>query len=649
MESDLVSERHFTSLHTLEESGEAIRRRMMSSELDLHLFQRSTVEDHVSLIIERLSEKLTLRQKFRLQGSVKFENHANTLSPESQLEEGVEKMTVSGMRRRSPRLHAKAKGAQSLAETEPTELDSSSPRTARSSRPRADQFCVYNTSPQDTENRVAAFILEYKAPHKLPLSYIYEGLDDMNLEDVIRWREVDTPRDRFRRLIAAVITQAFSYMVKIGSEYGCVCTGEAFIFLRVPDDPRAVYYFLSVPKGDVGATTGWVPDLDSTNRLHLTAVGQMLAFTLQALKTPPRSQKWRTDAAAQLNSWEVVYDDLLDTLPPGNTPSSEYQPPRHDGFLRMSPVQLRGKPIQSSSSCRRPENQREASDEEPDPDTPSRQPLSQRTSRTQTIAGSSSNRTSRRGAEGGQYCTQDCLRGLVEGCPLDTSCPNMQDHGESHHRIDQSTFLVLLRQQLAKDMDTNCQPIGVPGACGVFFRVRLKSYGYTVAAKATPTDFVQRLKREATIYKHLQSIQGSHIPVHLGNIDLETPYFYEGIAELVHMMFLSFGGNRIAQHLTSENRPFLIRQVDCAAQAIHSLGVLHKDLMPRNILWNEKIRQVMVVDFERAEVIKPRPVLGAISANRKKKQLDNGSVKRENPSIFTLEKDCVTIELRRLS
>jgi hypothetical protein len=109
----------------------------------------------------------------------------------------------------------------------------------------------------------------------------------MELEEVIRCSETDTSQDHFHRLIAAVITQAFSYMVKIGLEYGCVCTGEAIIFLRVPDDPTTVHYFLSVPKGDVGGNTGWAPSCNGANRLHLTAVGQMLAFTLQALQTPP--------------------------------------------------------------------------------------------------------------------------------------------------------------------------------------------------------------------------------------------------------------------------------------------------------------------------------------------------------------------------
>ena len=93
--------------------------------------------------------------------------------------------------------------------------------------------------------------------------------------------------------MAAVITQAYSYMIQVGMEYGCVCTGEANIFLHISHNPTTVYYFLSVAKGDVGDTTGWARHSDSPNRLHLTAVGQMLAFTLQAVRSPPRSQKWR--------------------------------------------------------------------------------------------------------------------------------------------------------------------------------------------------------------------------------------------------------------------------------------------------------------------------------------------------------------------
>ncbi|KAF2806116.1 uncharacterized protein BDZ99DRAFT_539609 [Mytilinidion resinicola] len=648
MGSEFVLERHFTSLHTLEESGEGIRQRMMSSELDLHLFQRSTLEDHISSIISQLYNNSALRRKFQLRGAIKFENHANTLSPESQLEAGIQRISVSGApRRRSPRLQAQTMPVDS-ADLVATEV-------ARSSRPRADQFCVYNTSSTtpNSEHRIAAFIIEYKAPHKLSLGYIYEGLHEMDLEEVLRCAEADTAQERFRRLIAAVITQAFSYMVQAGLEYGCVSTGEAFIFLRVPDDPRTAYYFLSVPKGDVGETTGWALDSEGANRLHLTAVGQMLAFTLQALKTPPRSHKWRAEAAVMLNSWEVVYDDLLETIPTQDAPSSEYRPPQHNQFLRMSPVQLRRRPTQTSSlNCEPAQDQYEASDQEPDPDTPSqKRPLPRRSTRSQaTASNSSSSRDSRRGAQNGsgQYCTQNCLRGLVEGGPLDVLCPNVRDHGENYHRIDRRQFLVLVRQQLSEDLDTDCKPVGIPGACGVLFQVRLNSYGYTAAAKCTPIDFIHRLRREATIYEHLRPLQGVYVPVHLGNIDLVYPYFYEGITELVHMMFLSFGGELISRHITADNRLFITQQLECSAQAIHNLGVLHHDLMPRNILWNTEVGKVMVIDFERAEVVKPRAALGIISPNRKKKRASPVKQRGEE-SLFTRETRRAAIELRGLT
>jgi hypothetical protein len=647
MGSDFASERHFTSLHTLVESGEAILRKMMSSELDPHLFQRSTVDDPVTSIIERLYDQRTLRRKFGLKGSVQFENHANTLSPETQLEEGIGSMPVAGaQRRRSPRL-------QTQAQAQDNSVAAPRARKARSSRPRADQFCVYNTSTQNTETRVAAFITEYKPPHKLPLGYLYEGLEDMDLEEVIRCRETDTPRDHFRRLMAAVITQAFSYMVKLGVEYGCVCTGEAFVFLRVPDDPRTAHYFLSVPKGDVGDTTGWTSDLGETNRLHLTAVAQMLAFTLRALRTPPRSHKWRADAASQLHSWEVTYEDLLDTIPVEDAPSSEYRPPRHNEFLRMSPIQLRRRqtPI-NSSSCAPQQDQHAASDEEPDSDTPSRQRLSPlHLPRTHATTSNSERSQSSHRGQSGQYCTQNCLLGLVRGGPLDMSCPNVRDHGESH-QIDSRTFLTCIHRQLSDDLDTDCKPVSLPGACGVLFRVRLKSHGYAVAAKCTPVDFVHRLQHEATVYDLLRPVQGIHVPVHLGNIDLDTPYYYEGICELVHMMFLSFGGGLISKHLTTENRAEVARLADCSAQAIHNLGVLHNDFMPRNMLWNEETGQVMVVDFERAEVVQPRPVLGVISANRKRKRKSHAELSKLGEgrlSVFSRERNRVAIELRGLA
>ncbi|RYN64987.1 hypothetical protein AA0119_g11514 [Alternaria tenuissima] len=626
-ESDFALERHFTSVHTLSESGEAIQQRMMSSELDLHLFQRSTVEQPVSQIIKQMHTNPALRREFGLRGSVNFENHTNTLSPEQEVEEGMQNLSVSGgRRRRSPRLQAKA-NASSSTELPATARNS----TSRSSRPRADQFCVYSTG---EESRTAAFVIEYKAPHKIPLGYIYEGLDDLDLDDVVECRETESARDRFRRLVAAVITQAFSYMVRVGVEYGCVCTGEANIFLRVPHDPTTVYYFLSVPKGDVGDTTGWAPDADGPNRLHLTAVGQMLAFTLQALRTPLRSHRWRKETSARLKSWEVLYSVLLDDIPSHETPSSEYRPPRNTEFLRMSPVRIRQRRARTGEvDCSQPQDRHNTSDEEPDPDTPSRQPpppsLSSSSlsppppphpsrSRPTTSVPSSDHRSGNTGRDG-KYCTQNCLLGLARSGPLDVACPNAGLHGTDRHQLSRSTFLKRIRQQLSEDLDSNCEVIGLHGACGVPFCVRLESHGYTVVAKACPIELAPRLEWEAKIYHRLRPIQGTHVPVHLGNIDLEVPYYYEGICELKHMMFLSYGGKRMDKHPAADSKLFVSQQTEASVQAVRLLGVLHTDLAKRNMLWEDRTRRMMVIDFERARIVEPRRPLGAVSANAKRK------------------------------
>lgn len=67
---------------------------------------------------------------------------------------------------------------------------------------------------------------------------------------------------------------------------------EAFIFLQIPESPETAYYYLSRPNLDVGKTTEWKPDSAARNRLHLTAIGQILIFILRAMSQKPRDQEW---------------------------------------------------------------------------------------------------------------------------------------------------------------------------------------------------------------------------------------------------------------------------------------------------------------------------------------------------------------------
>jgi hypothetical protein len=97
----------------------------MGSKLDLNTFARFKVEDPVS--------HKPLRACFDLKGSVQFENHSNTLSPD-RVAEGIQSLSISDNPRRSERLRANINNPSRAASKA---VQSS--RSIKSSRPRADQ------------------------------------------------------------------------------------------------------------------------------------------------------------------------------------------------------------------------------------------------------------------------------------------------------------------------------------------------------------------------------------------------------------------------------------------------------------------------------------------------------------------------------
>ncbi|KAI1007270.1 hypothetical protein K3495_g953 [Podosphaera aphanis] len=134
--------------------------------------------------------------------------------------------------------------------------------------------------------------------------------------------------------------RTFSFMVMAGLEYGCIWTGEAIIFLQVPEDPRTVFYHLSIPKENVRESTDWSEESGTSNRLHLTAVGMMLAFTLQATMTPPRSNSWRLKAMRQLRTWNLDYMDLLKSMPEMSGTMPENLSSKKNSRSHKSPIQF---------------------------------------------------------------------------------------------------------------------------------------------------------------------------------------------------------------------------------------------------------------------------------------------------------------------
>lgn len=629
---DFSSARKFKSVHFFEEQGPEIYKKRIGSEKTLEYIERLTLETHVESLLEHLSMCDSKANKLGLHGGIVFENHDNTLSndydeTEYRLGELNFNRPLKQPNNSSARVNRHRPGGASYP----------------------DAFCVYR---RNDEKQVPLAAVELKPPHKLPLPILLAGMRDMDpLKDVVNRATIpekkEDPEAYFNyqadRLVAAAVIQTFSYMIENGLEYGYLGTGEAFVFLRVRENnPETVYYRLCIPNEEVGDKTGWRPDSNDENLLHLTAVAQVSAFCLQAVKEQPRSQEWQDRARKVLPSWTVDLDAVLGEIPETDRKElvhSAYKPSIkrfRKGLFKKTPEVFRSRKPDGKtfSSCApapgslRETESPDSSDGENDSGGPTPQPTPSKPPK-QAAANIADKQNKRAGHER-QYCTQRCLLGILDQGEFDDRCPNVLEHAregtDHHHNLDSQDFLWLIQDQLSKDRDADCYPLWVQGARGAMFKVTLASHGYTVAAKATVFAFVTDLKHEQAVYECMRKLQGRYVPVCLGGVDLLKPYYHRGV-QLVHMMFMAWGGKalggcgQILAHVEQDVSQMAAEGVE----AMHALGVLHRDVATRNMLWNEECGRVMFVDFERSVVFeteqrqRQRQPLGMISANRKRK------------------------------
>jgi len=97
--------------------------------------------------------------------------------------------------------------------------------------------------------------------------------------------------------------------------------------------------------------------------------------------------------------------------------------------------------------------------------------------------------------------------------------------------------------------------MGSCGASGAPFKITYAEYGYTVVGKGTTSSRWPELLREAEVYRVLQQVQGSAVPVFLGAIDLEKTYFLHGVGAIRHMLLVWWGGKPISS-IENKHQPF---------------------------------------------------------------------------------------------
>ncbi|KAK3297775.1 uncharacterized protein B0H64DRAFT_458288 [Chaetomium fimeti] len=613
-------ERAFPRANEIPTLAKVVRRRL-ANEADVVAAQNIAIQYPVSAIISEAVKRPSVKAALGIISQLVFENHGKA----NQKDKG--------------KTNQKDQTGKSKAKTRP------------------DQVAVFSPDvddPDNLEGRAIAFVVEYKAPHKLTARHLRLGLREMDIRTEVVNRQT-VPRatqadDHLKyvsdRLVAAAITQTYHYMIENGLEYSYLTTTEAFVFLKIDwDNPGDLFFHLAEPKAEVAE--------HGPNGRSCTAVSQVLAFALLALKTRQRSQAVRKNATEGLQTWAMDWE-LMERLisqeqdkdaVKSRTPSaSGLTPPtpKNDPGVDRSP-QVESEADNGTSAgvvaLEQRRCQTEAgegtggrtSDKDDDHDDDNRGATDESTNTLRPQTRSQTQRSKKAPADANKgpssrpqkrsYCTQQCLLGLVCGFTLDSRCPNVALHRRGnlsdrcHHPVDHETWQRLVAEQLDRTLDEGIKPLWKQGARGVLFSVTLLEYGYTFVAKATTTESIPHLKREAKMYRQLRTLQGSGIPVFLGAVDLKWPYRYNVSIQLIHMIFLSWGGESILakKDELGLDQAALDRQLLPLVQNMHRLGVVHMDVRGPNILWCDEIGRIMLIDFERAITVascrkKPHPL-----------------------------------------
>ncbi|KAG6113016.1 hypothetical protein E4U13_004042 [Claviceps humidiphila] len=456
----------------------------------------------------------------------------------------------------------------------PLEIDTT-PSRPKEPEPVRTRYCIYRAGSTSMASATWLYVWEPKVPGDLTIQdlravlqptarfgELAAGTEGLAVEDI---DEISQSVVTAEKQVRDAISQTYRNMMESCLEFGILTTGQANVFLHVNwDDPQTLYYHIAEPALDVAQA----PEGDAA---FLSAVSQYVAFTIMALtKRRKPLQERRME----------VFKTLTKSGKPSRLPVAEHV----NAELRNSGPRKGECDTQSTKT-----HQNGGRDQDSAPDLP--------------------------------YCTQKCLLGLVQGEYLDPKCPNVTLHcqgeaGEAgrpqRHPVDHAEWLRLLREQFKKSIDVGITYQVVIGARGALFKVTLLAYGYTFVSKGTVAGHIQHLEHEARVYERLKPIQGRYVPVFLGTIDLRTmdkDYWIYFETYVVHMMFFSWGG--ILFHVLKAGMDQLETLHDVswvdegvrALEAVHKEGVLHCDVRWGNVLFNSETKGIMVIDFERAELL----------------------------------------------
>lgn len=97
------------------------------------------------------------------------------------------------------------------------------------------------------------------------------------------------------------------------------------------------------------------------------------------------------------------------------------------------------------------------------------------------------------------------------------------------------------------------------------------------------------------------------MPVYLGNIDLYQWYYLDLGVRILHMLLMSWGGDPADEDEAMKNTSKLQKRITQTVTEVRRAGIDQMDVRSPNLLWNQELQRVMLIDFERAAMIKFGP------------------------------------------
>ncbi|KAI0107507.1 hypothetical protein GGR51DRAFT_570881 [Nemania sp. FL0031] len=449
---------------------------------------------------------------------------------------------------------------------------------------------------------------------------------------------------------ANALTQTFHYMVTSGVKYGYLASGETLTFLKISrNDPTTLFIHSEVFSQRRRTTLDESNALqESTGDIRDLPVSLLCGLCLLACESTPEPARQRSINVSQL----APFPELPLSLSPessfnqgsssrgrrrrrrdddgddgnidknnGRNDKGGHDSPSDAGSSSASRLRPPAHQPRVSSPLKR---QRSSSDQSPEHQATNRSGVHDKKKRRIMLPSLPSPFDPSTFRPIRPYCTQACLRGLVQDEDIDYNCPNVLLHLEAQrrvcrlkgsrlgekHTITADELRELVQHQLLKNAELDCQCFledGARGAIGCMFKMTVTGFGYTLVAKGVETLHRRRLQREMGVYNKLEAQQGLLIPVCLGIVRLLLPYPMVDCTLVTHMLLMSYAGEPLDWDPLRQKLERTGINVDeeerRTIQELRALGFIDEDDKSEgNIMWCAETNRAMKIDFDQAYV-----------------------------------------------